>query len=103
MKCSTLTGSPDNYDKLEAIIPGPKGSPYEGAVFKLAITCGEQYPFRPPSFKFTTPVFHPNIDNCRYILLHMYILVIFDDFKSIFFISWKNLSGSVAYASNRYI
>jgi len=43
-------------------IIGPAGSPYEGGIFELTIKYPSQYPFRPPEIKFTTPVYHPNIN-----------------------------------------
>lgn len=66
INCYTLPEFPDDFSQLEAVIPGPKGSPYEDGLFKLSIQFGEQYPFRPPTFKFVTPVYHPNIDNCKF-------------------------------------
>lgn len=66
IKCYTLPEFPDDFSQLEAVIPGPKGSPYEDGLFKLSIQFGDQYPFRPPTFKFLTPVYHPNIDNCKF-------------------------------------
>ncbi|KAM7357108.1 ubiquitin-conjugating enzyme E2-17 kDa-like [Cochliomyia hominivorax] len=71
IKCSTLPSKPDDYSCLEAFIPGPKGSPYEEGIFKLNINFGEQYPFRPPTIKFVTPVYHPNIDNSGKICLDL--------------------------------
>ncbi|XP_063629508.1 ubiquitin-conjugating enzyme E2 T-like [Cydia splendana] len=52
----------DHYDVLLVKMLGPKGSPYENGSFKLTITIPEKYPFEPPIVKFTTPVYHPNID-----------------------------------------
>ncbi|XP_031639545.1 ubiquitin-conjugating enzyme E2 T-like [Contarinia nasturtii] len=52
----------DSYESLEAIVPGPKETPYEEIQFKIAMEFDEHYPFRPPSAKFLTPVYHPNID-----------------------------------------
>ncbi|XP_037935373.1 ubiquitin-conjugating enzyme E2 T-like [Teleopsis dalmanni] len=51
-----------NFSHLIAIIPGPKGTPYEDGKFKINIQVLESYPFRPPAFTFLTPVFHPNVD-----------------------------------------
>lgn len=62
IKCTTKDNSSDDYSQLIAKIPGPKGSPYEEGIFEISIAIGEQYPFRPPTFKFLTPIFHPNID-----------------------------------------
>uniref|UniRef100_A0A0K8VA08 Ubiquitin-conjugating enzyme E2 T n=1 Tax=Bactrocera latifrons TaxID=174628 RepID=A0A0K8VA08_BACLA len=63
--------SNDDYSNLLAKVPGPKGSPYEGGVFEIKICFGTQYPFQPPTFKFSTPIYHPNIDNSGKICLDL--------------------------------
>uniref|UniRef100_A0A034VM83 Ubiquitin-conjugating enzyme E2 T n=1 Tax=Bactrocera dorsalis TaxID=27457 RepID=A0A034VM83_BACDO len=63
--------SNDDYSNLLAKVPGPKGSPYEGGVFEIKIRFGTQYPFQPPTFKFSTPIYHPNIDNSGKICLDL--------------------------------
>lgn len=60
-----------NFSNLLACIPGPADTPYASGRFKLSITIGDQYPFRPPTFKFITPVFHPNIDSSGQICLDL--------------------------------
>ena len=45
-----------------AVIRGPKETPYENFIFKLAIIIPLQYPMLPPSIKFITPIFHPNVN-----------------------------------------
>jgi len=45
----------------EAVILGPKDTPYEGGIFKLQIVFKNQFPFKPPEIKFKTKIFHPNI------------------------------------------
>jgi len=52
----------DKVNELQASILGNEDTPFENGVFKLDITIPERYPFEPPSFKFTTPIYHPNID-----------------------------------------
>ncbi|KAK0086135.1 hypothetical protein PV325_003717 [Microctonus aethiopoides] len=52
----------DQMNHLIATILGPIGSPYEGGVFKLEVEVDDNYPFEPPSIKFITPIYHPNID-----------------------------------------
>ncbi|KXN72866.1 ubiquitin-conjugating enzyme [Conidiobolus coronatus NRRL 28638] len=42
-------------------LKGPQGTPYEGGVFKLQINITENYPLKPPTFKFLTPICHPNV------------------------------------------
>lgn len=52
----------DNLIHWEAVIIGPKGSPFENGIFRLDIQFPQNYPFNPPKVTFTTPVYHPNIN-----------------------------------------
>lgn len=45
----------------EAIVRGPKGTPYEGGTFCLEIDLSEGYPFKPPWLSFQTPIYHCNL------------------------------------------
>jgi ubiquitin-conjugating enzyme E2 D/E len=49
-------------NNFEGYIIGPEDSPYEGGKFHLKILLPETYPFKPPLIKFTTKIYHPNID-----------------------------------------
>ena len=60
--CSGGLINKSNIYKWEATIIGPIDSPYSGGIFKLLIVIPENYPFKPPRIKFTTPIFHPNIN-----------------------------------------
>lgn len=51
----------DNLFHWNAMIIGPTETPYEGGIFRLKIDIPENYPFKPPNFRFETKVFHPNI------------------------------------------
>lgn len=44
-----------------AKIHGPKDSPYENGIFSMIIKFDCDYPIKPPSIKFLTPMYHPNI------------------------------------------
>jgi len=44
-----------------ALLAGPRGSPYEGGVFKLQVTVPPLYPMEPPKIRFETRLFHPNV------------------------------------------
>nr|XP_057939888.1 ubiquitin-conjugating enzyme E2 T-like isoform X2 [Doryrhamphus excisus] len=53
----------ERIDDLRAQIVGGAGTPYEGGIFSLEVKVPERYPFEPPKMRFTTPIYHPNIDS----------------------------------------
>ena len=52
----------DDINTWDATIIGPEKTPYESGIFKLSINFPDNYPFKPPSVKFNTRIFHPNIN-----------------------------------------
>lgn len=42
-------------------LSGPPGTPYEGGTFKVNLTMTTDYPYKAPSLKIVTPIFHPNV------------------------------------------
>lgn len=59
----------DDINNLKAEISSLEGTPYEAGVFKLHIEIPSNYPFTPPQMRFSTPVYHPNIDDAGRICL----------------------------------
>ena len=51
----------DNLLVWNAVIFGPSDTPFEDGTFKLLLTFDESYPNKPPSVKFLSKMFHPNV------------------------------------------
>jgi peroxin-4 len=51
----------DNIRNWVGVLKAPDGTPYSGHYFHISITIPDGYPIDPPTAKFTTPVFHPNV------------------------------------------
>jgi ubiquitin-conjugating enzyme E2 G2 len=43
------------------IITGPEDTPYEYGIFEATLDFPKEYPLSPPTLKFKTPIFHPNV------------------------------------------
>ena len=56
-----LTTTSNDLLDWEAVIKGPKDTPFEGGQFRLHIQLTEAYPSVPPYVTFETPIFHPNV------------------------------------------
>ncbi|GHJ88892.1 hypothetical protein NliqN6_5294 [Naganishia liquefaciens] len=54
---------PENIMLWNAVIVGPADTPFAGGTFRLIMTFEETYPNRPPSVKFVSKMFHPNVYN----------------------------------------
>jgi ubiquitin-conjugating enzyme E2 C len=52
----------DNLFEWVATISGTAGTVFEGLTFKLLIKFPADYPFTSPAITFSTPCFHPNVD-----------------------------------------
>ncbi|KAK6931190.1 Ubiquitin-conjugating enzyme E2, partial [Dillenia turbinata] len=61
-----ISGAPqDNNIMLwNAVIFGPDDTPWDGGTFKLTLQFSEDYPNKPPSVRFVSRMFHPNINRC---------------------------------------
>jgi len=53
--------SEDNLFEWNVWIEGPQGTDYEGGVFKLIMSFPEEYPIQPPTIRFHSDFWHPNV------------------------------------------
>jgi ubiquitin-conjugating enzyme E2 D/E len=67
-KSSDTRSSSDSEDSAmdltewEGYVKGVDGTPYEGGTFRLRISFSIDYPFKPPYVRFTTKIYHCNIN-----------------------------------------
>jgi ubiquitin-conjugating enzyme E2 A len=64
-KDESINASPEegNLYVWSAFIEGPEGTAWDGGLFELKLEFTQDYPTKPPSIKFITKMFHPNIYN----------------------------------------
>lgn len=59
----------DSLSEWRAWITGPDDSCFTGGFFELRVMIPNEYPFKPPTVTFITPVFHCNVSQCGSICL----------------------------------
>jgi ubiquitin-conjugating enzyme E2 C len=52
----------DNIFSWVGTIEGAKGTVYENLKYSLTLSFANEYPYKAPVVKFSTPCFHPNVD-----------------------------------------
>jgi len=53
------------------LLEGPTGTPFENGVFSLLVSFPSGYPFRAPSVRFETPIYHCNVSDAGRICLEI--------------------------------
>ena len=56
-----IIDTPSDLMLWNAKIKGPQNTPYEEGIFDVVLKFDNEYPIKPPSVKFLTPMYHPNI------------------------------------------
>jgi ubiquitin-conjugating enzyme E2 D/E len=67
-----------NFKNWEAVITGPRGTPYEGGLFVLDVKFPDNYPSSAPQIYMVTPIYHPNINDYGQVCIN----IIRDGWKS---------------------
>ncbi|KAH8922299.1 ubiquitin-conjugating enzyme [Atractiella rhizophila] len=59
---SAFPESDNNMFKWVGKISGASGTVYEGMTFRVSLHFPASYPYKPPTVRFTTRCYHPNVD-----------------------------------------
>jgi ubiquitin-protein ligase len=51
----------EDLNKWTIVLVGPSSTPYSGGIFRVKVRFPEEYPFKPPTVKFLTKIYHPNV------------------------------------------
>lgn len=57
--------------RWRVLVEAPIGSPFDGGVFALVVTIPSDFPMRPPTILFETPVYHCNVSESGVICLDL--------------------------------
>lgn len=52
-----------SLNHLKGTVPGPPDTPYAGGSFTIDIQIPDSYPFKSPTMKFDTKIWHPNVSS----------------------------------------
>lgn len=52
-----------DFVHLKGTFPAPPDTPYAGGTYQVDIQIPEQYPFKSPTIRFDTKIWHPNISS----------------------------------------
>jgi ubiquitin-conjugating enzyme (huntingtin interacting protein 2) len=53
----------NNLLHLKGTFPAPPDTPYAGGTYQVDITIPDSYPFKSPTIRFETKIWHPNISS----------------------------------------
>jgi ubiquitin-conjugating enzyme E2 D len=58
-KSTIFAVHPTDVDRWTVWLAGPAEGPYSAGVWELSVTFPPEYPYRPPTIFFVTPIYHP--------------------------------------------
>jgi ubiquitin-conjugating enzyme (huntingtin interacting protein 2) len=54
---------PSSFTHLKGTFPGPPDTPYAGGQYQVDIVIPDTYPFKSPTIRFDTKIWHPNVSS----------------------------------------